>query len=202
MRLYWGSKEEPKKTDKNGAEKDSSKKGDAGVSVLGNRIYYYAYVDTEPILELNKALVELSGKLIGEFGKDAPPIKLHINSLGGYLYDCMAGIDSILRCPIPVHTVIEGVAASAATLISVHGAKRYIAKNSYMLIHQLRGVAWGKYEEMKDSMENAETFMKRIKLIYNKYTNVPDAELKQILKRDIWWDSNTCLGYGLVDEVI
>jgi len=108
----------------------------------------------------------------------------------------------VYKRQVPVHTVIEGVAASAATLISVHGAKRYIARNSYMLIHQLRGVAWGKYEEMKDSMENAETFMKRIKLIYNKYTNVPDAELKQILKRDIWWDSNTCLGYGLVDEVI
>ena len=133
MRLYWGSEEELKKVEKNGDEKAHSKKGDAGVTVLGNRIYYYAYVDTEPILELNKALVELSGKLMSEFGKDAPPIKLHINSLGGYLYDCMAGIDGILSCSVPVHTVIEGVAASAATLISVHGAKRYIARNSYML---------------------------------------------------------------------
>lgn len=202
MRLYWGCEDGKKKPDGNENDKAHGKKDGAEVTVLGNRIYYYAYVDTGPILELNKALVELSGKLLGEYGKDAPPIKLHINSLGGYLYDCMAGIDGVLRCPVPVHTVIEGVAASAATLISVHGAKRYIARNSYMLIHQLRGVAWGKYEEMKDDMENAETFMKRIKAVYNKYTKVPDAELKQILKRDIWWDSNTCLGYGLVDEVI
>jgi len=202
MRLYWGCETEKKKDEKEGDNKAHAAGADAAVTVVGNRIYYYARVDTAPILDLNKALVEVSGKLISEFGTDAPPIKLHINSLGGYLYDCMAGIGGILRCPVPVHTVIEGVAASAATLISVHGVKRYIAKDSYMLIHQLRGVAWGKYEEMKDDMENARTFMKRIKLVYNKYTKVPDSELAQILKRDIWWDSNTCLGYGLVDEVI
>ena len=202
MRLYWGCEEEKKKLEQNGNGKNHGAKDNAEVTIVGNRIYYYAHVDTKPILELNKALAEVSGKLIAEFGKDAPPIKLHINSLGGYLYDCMAGIDAVLACPIPVHTIVEGVAASAATLISVHGTKRYIARNSYMLIHQLRGVAWGKYEEMKDSMENAKTFMKRIRLVYNKYTKVPDSEIKQILKRDIWWDSNTCLGYGLVDEVI
>lgn len=202
MRLYWGCEEEKKNDEKNGDNKAHAAGADAAVTILGNRIYFYARVDTAPILDLNKALVEVSGKLISEFGKDAPPIKLHINSLGGYLFDCMAGISSILRCPVPVHTVIEGVAASAATLMSVHGAKRYIAKDSYMLIHQLRGIAWGKYEEMKDDMENAETFMKRIRAVYNKYTKVPEAELAQILKRDIWWDSNICLGYGLVDEVI
>jgi len=153
-------------------------------------------------LDLNKELTELSGRLLSEFGDDAPPIKLHINSLGGYLYDAMAGIDAIHRCVIPVHTVVEGVAASAATLMSVHGAKRYITKNSFMLIHQLRNIFWGKYEDLKDEMENSEAFMKRIRNIYRTYTEVPEDQLNEILKHDLWWDAEKCLEYKLVDEIV
>ena len=202
MNPYWGCRQELKKTDQKENGNAHAKEGDPAVTAVGNRIYYYTRIDTAPILELNKALVEVSGKLISEFGNDAPPIKLHINSRGGYLYDCMAGIDGVLRCPVPVHTVVEGAVASAATLLSVHGAKRYMTRNSFMLIHQLSGIFWGKYEDMKDSMENADALMRRIKAVYTKYTKVPEAELEKILKHDLWWDSNTCLGYGMVDEVI
>ena len=40
-------------------------------------------------------------------------------------------------CSISIYTVIEGYTASAGTLISVYGRKRFIRKNTYMLIHQL-----------------------------------------------------------------
>ena len=198
MRIYWGSKDEEEKQEEKNHGKDKSDK----VVTVGNRIYFYSGVDTGPILDLNKALVELSSTLRTEFGDDAPPIKLHINSLGGYLYDAMAGIDAIHRCPVPVHTVIEGVAASAATLMSVHGAKRFITKNSYMLIHQLSAVFWGKYEDLKDDMENSKAFMERIRHIYRTYSEVPEDQLNEILKHDLWWDAEKCLEYKLVDAII
>ena len=200
MRLcYWGSAPEPVEETK---KEDNGENHAEIVNSVGNKIFFYSGVKTSSILELNKALMELSGKLLGEYGPDAPPIKLHINSLGGYLYDAFAGIDAIHRCIIPVHTVIEGVAASAATLMSVHGAKRYITKNSYMLIHQLSSCFWGKFEEIKDDMKNNELFMERIRTIYNERSEVPKEQIEEILKHDLWWDANTCLEYKLVDEII
>ena len=198
-KVFWGAEEAPNDS---GSNSGSSKDTSGMVNTVGNRIYFYSGVATAPILDLNKALMELSGKLLGEFGEDAPPIRLHINSLGGYIYDAMAGVDAIDRCPVPVYTVIEGVAASAATLMSVHGAKRYITKNSYMLIHQLSSVLWGKYEELKDDMENSKVFMERIRKIYKDYTEVPDDKLNEILKHDLWWDAEQCLEYKLVDEIV
>lgn len=198
-KVFWGVEETP---NDNGSNSGSSKDTSGMVNTVGNRIYFYSGVATAPILDLNKALTELSGKLLGEFGADAPPIRLHINSLGGYLYDAMAGVDAIDSCPVPVYTVIEGVAASAATLMSVHGAKRYITKNSYMLIHQLSSVLWGKYEELKDDMENSKVFMERIRAIYKDYTEVPEEKLNEILKHDLWWDAEQCLEYKLVDEIV
>jgi ATP-dependent protease ClpP protease subunit len=71
-----------------------------------------------------------------------------------------------------------------------------------MLIHQLSGGMWGKYEELVDDFKNATVLMERINEIYKKHTKIPPKVLKDILKRDIWFDSATCLKYGLVDEVI
>ena len=75
-------------------------------------------------------------------------------------------------------------------------------RHSYMLIHQLSSGMWGKYEELKDDMENNENLMKVIKDIYIKHTNIPKRELDKILKHDLWWDAKTCLKYGLIDEII
>ena len=75
-------------------------------------------------------------------------------------------------------------------------------KHSYMLIHQLSSGLWGKYEDLKDDMENCDSFMKTIKDIYEEHTNIPKKELAKVLKHDLWWDAETCLKYGLIDEII
>ena len=71
-----------------------------------------------------------------------------------------------------------------------------------MLIHQLSSGLWGKYEEIKDDMENCDKLMKMIKDIYAEYTKIPKKKLNEILKHDLWFDADQCLEYGLVDEII
>ena len=130
-----------------------------------------------------------------------PDIKLHINSPGGSLFDGLAAVDYIRKCKVPVHSIIEGAAASAATLISVMAHKRSINKHSYMLIHQLSSASFGKYEELVDDMENNNKLMTAIKNIYFSKTQIPEQIFKDILKRDIYFDSKECLKYGLVDKI-
>ena len=71
-----------------------------------------------------------------------------------------------------------------------------------MLIHQLWSATMGKYNEIKDDMENLEKLMKRIKDIYKKHTIVPQKNIDEILRHDIYWDGKTCLKYKLVDQII
>ena len=42
----------------------------------------------------------------------------------------------IKRSPIPIYTYVEGVVASAATIISIAGKKRFMTPNSMLMIHQ------------------------------------------------------------------
>ena len=44
--------------------------------------------------------------------------------------------------------------------------------------------------------------METIRNIYVKHTKIPKKQLNDILKRDLWFDAETCLKYGLIDEII
>ena len=129
-------------------------------------------------------------------------IFLHINSYGGSVFAGLAAVDYIKNSKIPVCSIVDGCAASAATLMSVVAEERKIHENSFMLIHQLSSGMWGKYEELKDDMKNSEVLMNTIKKIYENHTTIPKSKLDQILKRDLWFNAKTCLKYGLVDEIL
>jgi ATP-dependent Clp endopeptidase proteolytic subunit ClpP len=171
---------------------------------IESSIFFYTSVTKKSVLDLNKKIKSMNNNLLQQaIVLDIPPpeIKIHINSPGGSLLDCFATIDYIRKSKVPVHTIIEGSAASAATLISVVGQKRTISKHSFMLIHQLSSGLWGKFEELKDDMQNSQVFMDTIYKIYEEHTKIPKNVLKDILKRDIFFDAKTCLKYGLVDRI-
>jgi len=178
---------------------------DSSVETSGSRIFFYSDVTKDSVLMLNKQLRELSVKLLNVaavYEIPTPPLKLHINSHGGSLLDCFATVDYIKGSKVPVHSIIEGSAASAATIISVVAHKRYMYKNSFMLIHQLSTGFWGKYEDLVDDFKNSSLFMDKIQEIYRQHTKIPSKTLKEILKRDLYFDAQTCLKHGLVDEIL
>jgi ATP-dependent protease ClpP protease subunit len=196
-------KKEEKEEYENSASDNESKDR---IEAYNNDIYFYAEVKRTNNLTLNKKIIELSNKysnICNSLNLDMPiPINLHINSYGGSVFAGFSSVDYILQSKIPITTVIDGCAASAATIMSVVGSHRKINKNAYMLIHQLSSGMWGKYEELKDDMKNSDVLMNRIKSIYQEHTKIPKKKLNEVLKRDLWWDAETCLEYGLVDEIV
>ena len=198
---YWGEKKPPTKI---GAQPNGGKP-EKHISVHENKIYYYSNVNRESAVELNKKIGEIESKsltLANTLDIDPPVLKILINSGGGSITAGISSMDTILRCKVPVHTYVDGFAASAATFLSIVGNYRFMSRNSYMLIHQLSSNFWGTYANFEDEKQNLDLMMKTIKDVYKKYTKVPMKKLDEILKHDLLWDANTCLEYGLIDEVI
>ena len=181
----------------NNEDTDDSNDNDRVLS-LNNRIYFYSEVSRTKILTLNKGLTKIGASLQNKANslnmEETGNIYLHINSYGGSVF---AGFS-----PVDVVTIIDGCAASAATLMSVVGTKRLMHKHSFMLIHQLSSWMSGKYAELQDDMKNNDLLMKTIKDLYEEHTKIPKKQLSNILKHDLWWDAKKCLEYGLVDEII
>lgn len=183
---------------------DDDSSGD--VTSSNGHINFYQDVSDASILKLVTQLrrIDIEQQCLGlKLGLESPlPIHLHIHSYGGSVISCMAGVDAITRTTSPVYTYIEGGAASAATLLSIMGTKRFIGANSFMLIHQLSSAHWGNFEQLKDDMANNEQFMKRIKGLYLSRTKMKEKDLTEILKKDLWFDAKKALKLGLVDKVL
>ena len=197
---YWG---EVTKTPKKAVQKAGDEKH---ISVHENKIYYYSGVNRDSVSELNKKIGELESKSLTLTHnldlKQPPNLKIFINSGGGSVVSGISSMDTILRTKVPVHTYVDGFAASAATFLSVVGEKRFMSRNSYMLIHQLSSQLWGKYSEIEDEKKNLDLMMETIKNVYREYTRVPMDKIDEILKHDLLWDAKQCLEYGLIDEII
>jgi|TARA_Y100000361_G_scaffold110340_1_gene100390 ATP-dependent protease ClpP protease subunit len=201
--MFWASLPHPIA----GSEFDDSKADDNNrLDSKNNNIYYYTEVSRGKNLSLNMKIEELSNDLVNRMRtlrlEDPGKIYLHINSYGGSVFAGFSSVDYIMNSTVPVVSVIEGCAASAATIMSVVASHRQINKHAYMLIHQLSSGMWGKYQEQKDAMENNDRLMKMIIEIYEEHTKIPKKELNKLLKHDLWWDAETCLKYGLVDEIV
>ena len=174
---------------------------------VDNHIYFYSSVNKENVYRLNDLIIKINNdmkKIIrcnSSMVKMEPkPIYLHINSFGGGVFAAFAAIDFIQNSEIPIHTIIEGASASAATIMSVVGKKRYMTKHASMLIHQLSSWTGGKMNEIEDEYKNLEEMMENISKIYINNTKLKKKELKEFLKHDRWWDIQKCKRYGLVDE--
>jgi ATP-dependent protease ClpP protease subunit len=66
--------------------------------------------------------------ILFERDKYVKPIKIFLTSYGGYIFQAFLVADVIQNLKIPVHTICQGFVASAATIISLAGKKRFITK--------------------------------------------------------------------------
>jgi ATP-dependent protease ClpP protease subunit len=177
-----------------------------GVEHDENKVYFYCPVGDREVLELNKLIRRLDKEMqvIGlTFNIPPPPIELHIQSEGGSAFAGIAAYDCIKACKTPVHTYIDGCAASAATLLYLAGRRRYLYNNSFMLIHQIStSVLGGKFEEFKDELKNQEKIMHTVKKIYLETSKMSEEELTELMKHDLWMESETIIKNGFADEII
>src|SRR5574343_513477 len=161
---------------------DNPSETSASVNTTDNSIYFYTAVDASSVLTLTQEIESISTELsISAIKLNRPskpdPIYLHINSFGGHLLGGFSGYEAVRHSKVPVTTIIDGYAASAATLISIAGHHRIIRPNAYILIHQLSTECWGPYDHIKTQVENCDRFMKNVKDLYLKHTKLSSKKL-------------------------
>lgn len=185
-------------------------KKDTDVFKLGNHIYFNSDVSMKTVDKLNKLIFSINKEV--ELLRTSPyiseivpaPIYLHFTSFGGDLFAGFKGIDIIQNSKIPVYTVVDGYAMSAAATMFLAGSKRFMARNSYLLLHQLSAnQPMASYEKLKDEHFNNTKLMDHLYKFYIKASNevLTLKKIKELLKHDINWNYEICKRYGLVDDI-
>ena len=129
------------------------------------------------------------------------PIHVRIQSLGGELVPMMYVLDCIDALRRPVWTHVDGYAASAASLLSVYGAKRFMTKRSFVLIHELRTSIQGPYTSVLSDVHHSQELMRLMTEVYTTKTLLRADDLTRLMTKDAWLGADTCLRLRVVDAI-
>ena len=148
----------------------------------------------------------MSGELDRIKALNAKRITVKINSLGGDVNHALAIHDLLAEHPALVTTQINGLCASAATIVAMAGKERRMSKNALFLIHQCSAyVGRANQEQLAQELETQKTVNGRMLDIYTAACNGKEAEISGLLKANNglgkWLTATEARDFGFVTDI-
>ena len=142
---------------------------------------------------------DVSRQLRAEQAADEVLIRIH--SPGG---DALAGvaINNILRSHKGRKVVmIEGLAASAASMVAMAGDEIVMAENAMMMLHNPWSIAIGDAEAMRHEAGVLDAIGAAYVAGYQRKTGKEAEEIRALMERETWLTAEECVRLGLADRV-
>lgn len=140
-------------------------------------------------------------KAVQELTKAKPEyLEIRINSQGGDVFEAIAIYNYIKGMNIPVAVFIDGLAASAASVIAMSGVI-VMPENAMMMIHNPWGVCQGTSEDMQKSIDVLEKVKESIANIYMSKTGLSQEEIYEMMRAETWMNGREAVSKGFADEI-
>ena len=172
-----------------------------------------APTETEPeqrILTLNGTIAEeswfdddITPQLFREeLNAGSGDITVWINSPGG---DCVAAAqiyNMLMDYRGSVTVKIDGIAASAASVIAMAGTRVLVSPVSMLMIHNPATIASGDAAEMQKAIAMLDEVKESIINAYEIKTGMSRAKLSHLMDAETWMDAHTAVDLGFADEIM
>ena len=129
-------------------------------------------------------------------------ITIWINSPGG---DCVAAAqiyNMLMDYKGSVTVKIDGIAASAASVIAMAGTEVLMSPVGMLMIHNPMTVAMGDKDEMEKAIEMLGSVKESILNAYEIKTGLSRAKLAHLMDAETWMDANKALELGFIDGIL
>lgn len=129
-------------------------------------------------------------------------ITVWINSPGG---DCVAAsqiYSMLMDYKGNVTIKIDGIAASAASVIAMAGTKVLMAPTALMMIHNPATMAFGDHEDMQKAIEMLDEVKESIINAYELKTGQSRAKLSHLMDAETWMNANKAIELGFADDIL
>ena len=129
-------------------------------------------------------------------------ITVWINSPGG---DCIAAAqiyNMLMDYKGNVTVKIDGIAASAASVIAMAGNKVIVSPVSMIMIHNPATIAAGDTSEMQKAIAMLDEVKESIINAYEIKTGLSRAKLSHLMDAETWMDANSAIEMGFADEIM
>ena len=137
-----------------------------------------------------------------ELNAGSGDVTVWINSPGG---DCIAASQiytMLMDYKGNVTVKIDGIAASAASVIAMAGTKVLMAPTALMMIHNPMTGAFGDHEDMQKAIEMLNEVKESIINAYEIRTNLSRAKLSHLMSSETWMNAKKAIELGFADEIL
>ena len=141
-------------------------------------------------------------KKVIEALRDAEEVEVNINSGGGDVFAGSEIFTALKSHKGHVTTKIVGLAASAASVIAMGGDKVLISPTAQMMIHNVSTSVSGDYRDFKHAADTLKSANQSIINAYKTRINKTDQELQKMMDNETWFNADTALAHGFVDEIM
>ncbi|MEU8717485.1 head maturation protease, ClpP-related [Streptomyces sp. NPDC048663] len=129
------------------------------------------------------------------------PVEVHINSGGGDVFEAYA-IYNALLARAGVTTVVDSLAASAASVIAMAGETRLMARTSQLMIHDASAWTGGNAEDMQQMVERLQTVSDQIAGIYADTAGGNADHWRGLMRAETWFTPEQALEAGLITGIL
>ena len=130
------------------------------------------------------------------------PVTVWINSPGG---DCVAAsqiYSMLMDYKDDVTVKIDGIAASAASVIAMAGTTVLMAPTALMMIHNPMTLAFGDSEDMQKAIDMLAEVKESIINAYEIKTSLSRAKLSRLMDAETWMNANKAVELGFADDLL
>ncbi|HOO24708.1 MAG TPA: Clp protease ClpP [Paludibacteraceae bacterium] len=136
---------------------------------------------------------------------DIDTLEIRVNSEGGSVFAGLAIIGVIdnfkSKKNCKTVSIVEGLAASMASVIACAADKVVMKENAFMMIHPASSFAWGNSEDLRRTADLLEKVDGQLRDIYMKRFNDSREKLNELVDAETWLTAKEAKGYGLCDEI-
>ena len=130
------------------------------------------------------------------------PLVVHINSIGGSVFEGLAIYNVLAARRAPVTTIVDGIALSMGSVIALAGEPTQMPANALMMIHDPSWRASGTPEEMRQAADVLDKIRDRLVGIYVAKSGQDEAEIRRMMAEETWLSGAEAVALGFADELI
>ncbi|MCK7542955.1 Clp protease ClpP [Marinobacter bryozoorum] len=136
-----------------------------------------------------------------EAAGDVEMINVNINSRGGEVDHGLSIYNFLRTHPALVSVRIDGIAASAASVIAMAGDEITMPANALMMVHNPWTFAMGNAAELRKTADDLEQFEKTLLATYTARTGKDEEAIKDLLDDETWLTAAEAVELGFADTV-
>jgi ATP-dependent protease ClpP protease subunit len=129
------------------------------------------------------------------------PLRVHINSPGGDAFDGLAMYNVLRSYPAPVETIVEGLAASAASVVAMAGNPARMARASFLMVHEPWGAVMGTADDFVDMAAVLERMSGVLADVYADKTGASRKRVREWMHAETWFTPDEAETAKLIDGI-